>query len=92
MGGKIELLGGTTKPDTSPDCIALLEQALSDAKLGKVASCAVIACGPADFGVAFAGPDAARLNLGLDTLKAQILARVSAPVQSSVIMRPGRGR
>ncbi len=59
------------------DCIELLEGVLASAKKGEVWSCAVVACGPSDFGTAMAGPDAARLNLGADALKAEIISRVT---------------
>ncbi len=72
-------------------CVELLETALADAKAGRVSSCAVIACGPGDFGASFAGPDAARLNLGLDHCKATIMAKIMqpAPQQRGSILRPG---
>lgn len=60
-------------------CIALLEQVLATAQSGAITSVAIIACGPTEFGASFAGPDAAKLNLGLDTIKATILNNVTAP-------------
>lgn len=70
-------------------CIALLEQVLDDAKAGKVTSVGVICCGPSDFGAAHAGPDAAKLNLGIDTLKRTILNIVSPELPApSPIKRP----
>ena len=63
----------------SEACVALLESVLASAKSGAVTSLAIVACGPNDFGASTAGPDAAKLNLGLDTLKANILAAVNMP-------------
>jgi hypothetical protein len=62
------------------ECIKLLEDALDNAKQGEITTCMLIACGPLDFGMAMAGPDAARLNLGLDVAKRTILDRTSPPV------------
>lgn len=62
-------------------CIELLEAVLANARAGGVTSVAIVACGPNDFGASTAGPDAAKLNLGLDTLKATILAAVNRPSQ-----------
>lgn len=74
-------------------CIALLEQVLESAKTGAITSVAVIACGDHEFGASFAGPDAAKLNLGLDTVKATILNNVtasSAPKRESHIIQARR--
>lgn len=71
------------EPVLSPaqiECIKLLEDALANAKNGDISTCMLIACGPLDFGMAMAGPDAARLNLGLDVAKRTILDRTSPPV------------
>ncbi len=79
-------------------CIELLESVLADARKGNVTSVAVIACGPADFGAAIAGPDAAKLNLGLDYAKADIQAAIRggvpmegrpAPKGHGRLIRPG---
>lgn len=73
---------------SSEACIELLESVLASAKRGEFHSVAVVAVGPNDFGASFAGPDAARLNLGLDTAKAAILAAVNQPApkkQSHII-------
>lgn len=59
------------------ECIKLLEDALDSAKKGEIWSCVFIAAGPNDFGSAMAGPDAARLNLGLDAAKQIIMDRVT---------------
>lgn len=71
-------------------CVVLLEQVLASAKNGEISTVCIVACGPSSFGASFAGPDAARLNLGLDTAKAQILQMVSQPTpRSGAILRPG---
>lgn len=60
-------------------CIELLKQTLADAEEGRITTVGIIACGPADFGSAHAGSDAARLNMGLDVLKRTILEKVAPP-------------
>lgn len=72
-------LVGLGKPAFSPaqfECIQKLEEALASAKNGDVLACVIVAVGPADFGIAIAGADAPRLNLGLDAAKSEILRRV----------------
>lgn len=76
-------------------CIDLLMQVLADAKAGNVTSVAVVACGPNDFGANMAGPNAPAMNMGLDVLKAKIVAGVTVQAPQSPILRPrpvGRGR
>lgn len=73
-------------------CIELLESVLADAKRGNVTSVAVIACGPADFGAAIAGPDAAKLNLGLDYAKQDIQAAIRGGAGASAPKPQGHGR
>ncbi len=69
-------------------CVDLLEQVLVDAKAGMVTTVGIISCGPSAFGSAHAGPDAAKLNLGLDVLKRTVLDIVSPPVaRGSAILR-----
>lgn len=58
------------------ECINKLEEALASAKTGGIFALALVAVGPADFGIAIAGADAPKLNLGLDAAKAEILSRV----------------
>lgn len=69
-------------------CIDLLMQVLSDAKAGNVTSVAVVACGPNDFGANMAGPNAPAMNMGLDVLKAKIIAGVTQPAPQSSILKP----
>lgn len=69
-------------------CIDLLMQVLTDAKAGNVTSVAVVACGPSDFGANMAGPNAPAMNMGLDVLKAKIIAGVTQPAPQSPILRP----
>lgn len=61
------------------ECIKLLSDALESAKAGEINACALIAVGPIDFGIAIAGSDAPRINLGLDVAKRTILERTSPP-------------
>lgn len=75
------------KPDGEPtfspaqiECIKLLKDALASAENGEVSACLLVACGPLDFGIAIAGADAPRLNLGLDVAKRTILDRTSPHV------------
>lgn len=71
-------------------CVALLEQVLADAKAGNITTVGIVACGPADFGANIAGPDARSVNLGLDVLKAKIVAAVTQPavMTAPTILRP----
>lgn len=69
--------GQPTLSSSQAECIQLLEDALASAKNGEISTCLLIACGASDFGMAFAGPDAAKLNLGLDVAKRTILERAS---------------
>lgn len=62
------------------ECIKLLKDALESAERGDVNACLLVACGPLDFGIAIAGADAPRLNLGLDVAKRTILDRTSPPI------------
>lgn len=59
------------------ECVALLTSMLEDAKRGDIWSMVVVACGPNDFGSAFAGADAPRMILGLEVAKANIMERVT---------------
>lgn len=83
------------RPDGAPalspaqqDCIDVLKNALASAEAGDVTALVVVAVGPSDFGVAFAGSDAPRMNLGLDAAKQTILQRTTGGGgQHSVIHR-----
>ncbi len=66
------------------ECIDKLEEALRTAKNGEMFAMALIAVGPNDFGIAIAGADAPRLNLGLDACKTEIMARVLGPRRSII--------
>lgn len=66
------------------ECIFKLEEALQSAKDGQILALALVAVGPGDFGIAIAGADAPRLNLGLDAAKAEILKRVLGPARSVI--------
>lgn len=59
------------------DCLILLKQVEADINAGKVDSIAIVACGPTDFGANLAGPNAVAINLGLDVLKARVIANVT---------------
>lgn len=69
------------KSEGQAQCIKLLEQVLESAKAGEVTSLAIVAAGEHEFGASFAGHDAAKMNLGLDTLKADIISKITAPQQ-----------
>lgn len=71
------------EPNRTPaqvECIKLLKDALESAENGEINSCLLVACGSVDFGIAIAGADAPRLNLGLDVAKRTLLDRTSPPV------------
>lgn len=59
------------------DCLILLKQVEADILAGKVDSIAIVACGHTDFGANVAGPNAVAINLGLDVLKARVIANVT---------------
>jgi len=61
------------------ECIKLLSDMLESAKQGEILALACVAVGPLDFGIAIAGADAPRLNLGLDVAKRTIMDRTSPP-------------
>ena len=62
------------------EVIKLLSDSLESAQNGDINACVLVAVGPVDFGIAIAGADAPRLNLGLDVAKRTILERTSPPV------------
>jgi hypothetical protein len=64
------------------ECVDKLREVLASAEAGEIHACAIIACGPSDFGLVIAGADAPRLNLGLDVAKAEIMSRVLGPKRS----------
>jgi hypothetical protein len=68
-------------------CINLLEQALTAAKMGQITSVAIVSCMHGGFGAAFAGTQGAELNLGLDSLKKNIIEAISNPKNQSKIVR-----
>jgi hypothetical protein len=65
-------------PQGGDECVSLLEDMLSSARKGEMSWLIVVAGGPNDFGSAFAGNNAAQMNLGLDVAKADIISRVKA--------------
>ena len=84
------LIEGTKDEALNPAslaCIELLMKVLEDAKAGNVTSVAIVACGPSDFGANMAGPNAPAMNMGLDVLKAKIIANVVQPMPQSPILR-----
>lgn len=88
-------VGGLKTPALNPDqweCVKMLEKVLEDAKAGNVHSVAVVACSIGGFGSAFAGRQAPELNLGLDSVKRQILDNVTGQApkgpKPSAILRP----
>lgn len=72
--------GESERSPAQIECIKLLSDALESAENGEINSCVLVACGPVDFGIAIAGADAPRLNLGLDVAKRTILDRTSPPI------------
>jgi hypothetical protein len=63
-------------PPGGDECVTLLEEMLESAKNGDMTWLIVVAGGPADYGTAMAGSNAAQMNLGLDVAKHSILERV----------------
>jgi len=78
----VKIEKGVTLDAAGMACVSLLEQVLSDAKAGRVTTVGVVCIGPDDFGSAHAGPDAAKLNMGLDVLKRTVLEIVAPPRKS----------
>lgn len=68
-------------------CIELLEGALESAKNGDVMALVLVAVGPVDFGVAFAGSDASRMYLGCGVAQRTLLERTLPGGGRSVIHR-----
>lgn len=69
------------------ECIQLLENVLADARQGNVTAMAIVAVGPADFGVAIAGSDAAKLYLGCGTAMRTLESRTSGGGRDTVLRR-----
>lgn len=63
-------------PAGGDECIELLESMLKSARGGDMTWLVVIAGGPADYGVAHCGNNAAQMNMGIDVAKQEILKRV----------------
>lgn len=74
--GQGPLITPNMMPKGAEECIELLEQMLASAKRGDMTWLVVIAGGPADYGCAMAGNNAAQMNLGIDVAKQSILERV----------------
>jgi hypothetical protein len=74
--GQGPLIVPKTIPDGGEQCAELLESMVESARAGNMTWVIVVAGGPGDFGTAFAGQNAAQMNLGLDVAKADILNRV----------------
>lgn len=68
----------STKSAAQEQCIQILQDALDSALKGEVHAMVLVACGPADFGVAIGGSDAARLYMGLGVAQQTILQRTSS--------------
>ena len=62
------------------ECIKLLEDALDSARNGDISAMVLIAVGPADFGVAMAGSDAAKMYMGCGLAQRTLLERTAPPV------------
>lgn len=74
----------TTMSAAQLECIGKLKEMLESAEAGGVLALVAVVVGPADFGIAIAGSDAARMNLGLDAAKAEILHRVVGPRRTAI--------
>lgn len=74
--GQGPLITPNMMPPGGNECVDLLEDALKSAKNGDMTWLVVVAGGPADYGTAMAGSNAAQMNLGLDVAKQSILERV----------------
>jgi len=59
-------------------CVEVLEEALAEAKQGKVDGVAIVLCMPGGWAPLFGGTRPGDLNLGLDQLKRDILDNVTA--------------
>jgi hypothetical protein len=72
------LFPGMIKPlsEANKHCIALLEEALEQAKEGKIDTIGIVACLTNGMATVMAGRRAADLNMGLDELKAKIMEAV----------------
>lgn len=57
-------------------CVDLLVEAVEEARAGKIYSVGIVACMKTGYAVVMAGPHAADLNLGCDSLKKKILDAV----------------
>ncbi len=69
-------------------CVELLEEALGEARDGKVVSVGIILCMKGGYAAVMAGADAADLNLGCDSLKRKIMAAVEEESSSSSVVDP----
>ena len=58
------------------DCVEKLEEALSEAKKGRIHTIGIIACMLDGYGTTIGGTNAAELNLGCDSLKNKIRVMV----------------
>lgn len=58
------------------DCVDVLEEALTQARAGKIHTLGMVACMERGYATIIAGPHAADLNLGCDSLKRKILDSV----------------
>ena len=67
----------STKSPAQLECIKLLEQALESANNGDLHAIVLVGVGPFDFGVAFAGTDAARMYMGCGVAQRTLLERTT---------------
>lgn len=71
-------------------CVEILEEALAEAREGKVDGVAIVLCMPGGWAPLFGGTRPGDLNLGLDQLKRDILdnvtgAKVKPEAKSSIV-------
>lgn len=63
------------------DCVDILEEVLAEARKGNINTIGIVACMKKGYAHTMCGTNASDLNLGLDSLKQAILARVEKPVK-----------
>jgi hypothetical protein len=73
--------------EAQQDCVDKLEQALDQARKGRIFTVGIVACFKSGYASTIGGTDAGSLNLGCDSLKRKILDSVegeSEPKPSSI--------
>ena len=73
---RIIMPGPMPLTDSQEACVDLLEEALEEAKRGKINSIGIVVCMENGYATTMAGRQAGDLNLGCDSLKQKILDAV----------------